>query len=450
MLMVLFLMGFTVVVVLMSCFLKLGSWLGWMVVVWGCMVNAVGVSLSVYNSVGVVNCDFGEVFCYDEVSCGLVWLLVVVVSLSLLASMDDMVRKNMEWSFLWLVVGLEVVLVFCFIVDSMIAFYVFFEGSLIPILFIVCCWGYQPERLQASKYVMLYMVVASLPLLVCVMKLFSFEGSDSFVYFYSGGSDGLQVSFLEFFGVSLAFFVKSPVYGVHLWLPKAHAEAPVGGSMLLAGVLLKLGGYGLIRFGWFLCGFSGVVLNGVICLCVLGGIFASMVCCVQIDVKGLIAYSSIGHMSLVVSGVMCGSYWGLKGGVFLMLAHGLSSCGMFFLASNLSKLCSSRMLFVIRGGVGNLFGVNFWLVVMCGFNAGVPLSLNFLSEVMLYVALVSYSLVFSVFIGVLSFLSCLYSWFFLLRYAGWSLPILGLFFIVWGFSVLCGESGLFTCYFFSG
>nr|UUJ37698.1 NADH dehydrogenase subunit 4 [Potamilus streckersoni] len=436
MLVVLFLIGFTIVVILVGCFLSLGGWLGWMVVIWGCMVSVVGISLSVYSSVGVINCGFGEVFCYDEVSCSFVWLSVVVVSLSLLGNMSDMMHKNMEWGFLWLVVGLEVVLVLCFIVDSMIAFYIFFEGSLIPILFIICCWGYQPERLQASKYIMLYMIVASLPLLVYVMKLFSFCGSDSFAYLYCGGGDGLQVGFLEFLGMSVAFLVKSPVYGVHLWLPKAHAEAPVGGSMLLAGVLLKLGGYGLIRFGWFLCGFGGVVVDGMVCLCILGGVFASVMCCAQVDIKGLIAYSSIGHMSLVVGGLMCWSSWGLSGSVFLMLAHGLSSCGLFFLASNLSKLYSSRMLFVIRGGVGSLFGINFWLVAMCGFNAGMPLSLNFLSEVILYVALVKYSLVFSVFVGVLSFLSCLYSWFFYCGTQVGGYPF-------WAYSSSLGASGFF-------
>nr|AUF70029.1 NADH dehydrogenase subunit 4 [Lampsilis siliquoidea] len=411
MLSVLFLMGFMVMVILVSYFLGSGSRLSWMIVIWGLMVSAAGVSLSMYSSVSVSNSDFGEKFCYDEISCSLVWLLVVVVSLSLVASLHDMLRKDVGWGFLFSGMGLAVVLMLCFTVDSIIAFYVFFEGSLIPTLFIVCCWGYQPERVQAGKHMVLYMVSASLPLLVYIMKLFAFYGTSSFVFFcYS--NDSVQVSFLEFFSMNMAFFVKSPVYGVHLWLPKAHAEAPVGGSMLLSGVLLKLGGYGLVRFSWYLPVFGGVVFNCVICLCILGGVFASMVCCTQIDIKSLIAYSSISHMSLVVSGVMCGSYLSLSGSLFLMVAHGLSSCGMFFLASNLSKLYGSRMLFVIRGGIGSLFGINFWLVAMCGFNAGVPLSLNFCGEVILYISLMSYSLVFGALIGVSGVFSCAYSWFF--------------------------------------
>nr|YP_003354973.1 NADH dehydrogenase subunit 4 [Venustaconcha ellipsiformis]ACQ91039.1 NADH dehydrogenase subunit 4 [Venustaconcha ellipsiformis] len=411
MLAVLFLIGFMVMVILMKCFLGFSSRLGWMVVIWGFMVSTVGVSLSVYNGMSLVNCDFGEMLCYDEVSCSLVWLLVVVVSLALIGSLDDMMCGNMGWGFLHLVTGLAVVLVLCFTVDSMVAFYIFFECSLIPTLFIVCYWGYQPERLQAGKYMMLYMISASLPLLIYIMKLFAFYGTDSFLLFYCSNSN-VQLSFLEFFMMSVAFFVKSPVYGVHLWLPKAHAEAPVGGSMVLAGVLLKLGGYGLIRFSWYLSIFGGAVFSCLICLCVLGGVFGSVVCCVQVDVKSLIAYSSIGHMSLVVSGVMCVSHLSLKGSVFLMLAHGLSSCGMFFLAKDLSKLYGSRMLFVIRGGIGSIFGVNFWLAAMCGFNAGVPLSLNFCSEVILYISLMSYSLVFGVLVGILGILSCTYSWLF--------------------------------------
>ncbi len=201
------------------------------------------------------------------------------------------------------------------------------------------------------------MVSASLPLLVYIVKLFVFYGTDRFIYYYY--NNNVQIRFLEFFRIRIAFFVKSPVYGVHLWLPKAHVEAPVGGSMLLSGVLLKLGGYGLIRFRWYLPVFGSVVFNCVVCLCVLGGIFAGMVCCIQVDIKSLIAYSSVSHISLVVSGVICAKYLRLKGRRFLIVAHGLSSCGMFFLARDLSKLYGSRILFVIRGGVGSLFGINF-------------------------------------------------------------------------------------------
>lgn len=204
---------------------------------------------------------------------------------------------------------------------------------------------------------MLYTVGASLPLLVFILFMLYVGGNRSFIL--SGVMRRLlPCGPVMFMAVVLAFLVKSPMYGVHGWLPKAHVEAPVAGSMFLAGVLLKLGGYGLIRFVGLLNLYGSVVFSCVVCLCIFGGVIASVVCCVQSDAKRLVAYSSVGHMSLVLGGVISGSFWGLGGRYLLMVAHGLSSSGMFFLVGELYKLYSSRMLFIIRGGIGNLFGIN--------------------------------------------------------------------------------------------
>nr|QDH07442.1 NADH dehydrogenase subunit 4 [Pilsbryoconcha exilis] len=381
----------------------------WWVIVWGFSLSAVLAVLIGFVSVEVSSCEFGGVFCYDEISCGLVWLSLFISGLSLLGSMDILVSGDKSEMFLVAVVSLSSVLCVCFSVDSLLLFYIFFEFSLVPILVIICGWGYQPERLRSIKYMVLYTVGASLPLLVLVFLLSIYSVSDKFSLLYAMrgvcpcGSMVLLASMM-------AFLVKSPAYGVHGWLPKAHVEAPVAGSMFLAGVLLKLGGYGLIRFYSILNLSSGVVFICLMCLCIFGGVVASVVCCAQADAKSLVAYSSVGHMSLVLGGLMSGSYWGLGGGYLLMIAHGLSSSGMFYLIGELYKMYSSRMLFVIRGGVGSLFGINLWLAFMSGFSASAPPSLSLCSEVMLCICLVSYSLWFSFFVGALGFLSCLYSW----------------------------------------
>nr|AQM37790.1 NADH dehydrogenase subunit 4 [Unio tumidus]AQM37804.1 NADH dehydrogenase subunit 4 [Unio tumidus] len=387
----------------------ISSQLGWWVSIWVCVAVSDIVILTGYVNLGVNICSYGSVFSWDEVSCWMVWLSVVISGLSLLGSNMILAQKDGEVGFLMCILGLMNVLVICFSVGSLLAFYIFFEVSLIPTFLIICGWGYQPERLRASKYMVLYTVGASLPLLMFILYLM-----------FMGGSVNLSVlnlcdvkmkGFLSFLVATMAFLVKVPMYGLHVWLPKAHVEAPVAGSMLLAGVLLKLGGYGLARFMPLLSVMDTFLFVCVICLCVFGGMVGSVVCCFQTDVKSLVAYSSVGHMSLVLCGFMSGSLLGFAGAYLLMLAHGLSSPGMFYLVSEMYKLFSSRSLFIIHGMMGNLLGINLWLALMCGFSAAAPPSLSICGEVVLYISLMSYSLLFSVFLGIMSFLSCLYSWF---------------------------------------
>nr|YP_009373451.1 NADH dehydrogenase subunit 4 [Echyridella menziesii]AQT38534.1 NADH dehydrogenase subunit 4 [Echyridella menziesii] len=378
----------------------------WWGFVWGSMFMTVVSVLIWYSSLDLFNC-FGWFFTLDNLSVSLVSLSAMVCGLSVLGSVRDVLKVSNKVGLF--VVGnwvLMVALFYCFSFGSLFSFYLFFEVSLIPILLIIIGWGYQPERLQAGKYMMLYTVGASLPLLILIMKYLSNNGM-MFIGLVNNGS--WSFSWLVLVCGSLAFLVKLPVYGFHLWLPKAHVEAPVAGSMVLAGVLLKLGGYGLVRVFKLLSFSSCASLTLILCLGLVGGVVSSMVCFSQVDVKSLVAYSSVGHMSLVFGGVYSGVEWGLSGALCMMVAHGLCSAGMFFLASEAYKFYYTRSLYLVKGGLVIMPGVSLCWFLMCVINMAAPPSLNLWSELMLVISVLSYSSLFMLLCGGMTFLAGVYS-----------------------------------------
>nr|YP_010148797.1 NADH dehydrogenase subunit 4 [Anodonta exulcerata]QQV69688.1 NADH dehydrogenase subunit 4 [Anodonta exulcerata] len=393
-----------VLLVLASSF---GQSVFWWSVLWGCILSYL-VSMGLwYSPVGLASC-WGESLVVDNFSFSLTSLTILVSSLSMLASVRDVEKLgNKSIEFVYGVLVLTMVLVLCFSLSSLLNFYIMFEFSLIPILLIILGWGYQPERLQAGKYMLLYTVSASLPLLILIVVVLAKGGS----VFWGWKFLSFESSWLVTLCASLAFLVKLPVYGFHLWLPKAHVEAPVAGSMILAGVLLKLGGYGLVRVFYSLSLFSSLIISIIFCAGLSGGIIASMVCFAQNDVKALVAYSSVGHMSLVLGGVYSNTEWGWLGCLLMMVAHGLCSSGMFFLASETYKCYSTRSLFLVKGGLVLIPGVALCWFLMCGINMAAPPSLNLWGELMLGISILSYSVMFALLTGIMTFLSGLYSWY---------------------------------------
>nr|YP_010478011.1 NADH dehydrogenase subunit 4 [Chrysodeixis acuta]UVI59368.1 NADH dehydrogenase subunit 4 [Chrysodeixis acuta] len=350
-------------------------------------------------------CNLSYMLSCDILSYGLIMLSIWISILMIMAS-ENLYKTNFYVNFfLFNVVFLLIMLYLTFSVMNMFMFYLFFEGSLIPTLLLIIGWGYQPERIQAGMYLLFYTLFVSLPLLIGIFYMYN-EMQSMLMYFLKFFNLNL---YMLYFSMIMAFLVKMPMYFVHLWLPKAHVEAPVSGSMILAGIMLKLGGYGLIRLMVFLQQIN-LKMNYIwIVISLVGGFYISLKCFCQVDIKSLIAYSSVAHMSIVISGIMVMNYWGFIGSYILMIGHGLCSSGMFCLANISYERLHSRSLYINKGMMNFMPSMSLWWFLLMSSNMAAPPSLNLMGEISLINSLMSWSWISMIMLMLISFFSAGYS-----------------------------------------
>uniref|UniRef100_A0AAU6QE24 NADH-ubiquinone oxidoreductase chain 4 n=1 Tax=Laelaps nuttalli TaxID=2902835 RepID=A0AAU6QE24_9ACAR len=359
------------------------------------MFNLIYYFLSSYNLNLFLNKNF---LLMDEISFLMIILSLWILILMLLCSNFSL---NKNFMFLFLLSNL----LMSFLSSNMIFFYIFFEITLIPMTLIIFFWGGQIERMQAGIYMFTYTIFGSMPLLLMI--------------FYLNNSFNLSFKFLQFFNINLniimtiflflGFFIKLPMYFFHLWLPKAHVEAPVTGSMILAGVMLKLGGYGLYRSLMFMNWSSLIILEKFLfSISLISGIIISLICLAQIDLKIMIAYSSVCHMSLIISGLFSGNFWGENGFILLMLSHGICSSGLFCLANMYYERFFSRNLLLLKG-MSQIFPfLGFFWFILCSFNMSAPPSMNLFSEILTIGGILKFNIMCFPFIIAISFFSGFY------------------------------------------
>ncbi|MGH9255204.1 MAG: NADH-quinone oxidoreductase subunit M [Vicinamibacterales bacterium] len=282
---------------------------------------------------------------------GISLLLVVLTSflspIALLSSWGAIERKVKEFSIFML--ALEAAMIGVFVSLDLFLFYVFWDAMLVPMYFLIGIWGYD-QRIYAAIKFMLYTLAGSVLMLVAILGLASLHNTATGTYSF----DLLRLYALDiapqtqmwfFLAFTVAFAIKVPLFPFHTWLPDAHVQAPTAGSVILAGVLLKMGTYGLLRFSFPLFpDAAAYCAPGLALLAVIGIVYGALVAMVQPDMKKLVAYSSVSHLGFVVLGICAMNVQGVQGAIYQMLAHGVSTGGLFLIVGMLSDRRHTRLI----------------------------------------------------------------------------------------------------------
>nr|ACR55943.1 NADH dehydrogenase subunit 4 [Anilius scytale] len=324
----------------------------------------------------------------DPISAPLLVMSFWLLPLTILASQKTISLEptQRQRTFMTTLMVLQMFISMTFAASNLTMMYVMFEATLIPTLILITRWGQQPERLTAGTYFIMYTLATSMPLLMAILFLNNKSNTPT-LFFMTMEPHTAWTTLLLWLACLTAFFAKMPLYGLHLWLPKAHVEAPIAGSMVLAAILLKLGGYGIIRIMQVLPTSKTDLFMPFLILSLWGAILANLTCLQQTDLKSLIAYSSVSHMGLVIAATMIQTPWALSGAMALMIAHGFTSSMLFCLANINYERTHTRILILTRGFHNIMPLMTTWWLGANLMNIAFPPSMNFTAELLITSAL---------------------------------------------------------------
>jgi NADH-quinone oxidoreductase subunit M len=318
----------------------------------------------------------------DGISMPFILLSTFLTPISILASWKSITHRVRDYMIAFLV--LEVMMVGMFASLDMLMFYLFFEGVLIPMFIIIGVWG-GAERVYAAFKFFLYTLLGSVLMLVCMLVMYHLAGTTD-IPALSAFAFSPELQFWLFLGFFASFAVKVPMWPVHTWLPDAHVQAPTAGSMILAGVLLKMGGYGFIRFSLpMFPDASEYFAPFIFALSIVAVIYTSLVALAQSDMKKLIAYSSVAHMGFVTIGIFTLTEQGIAGAMFQMISHGLVSAALFFCVGVVYDRLHTREISAYGGVVDAMPRYAAFFMFMMLASVGLPGTSGFVGEMLVLV-----------------------------------------------------------------
>lgn len=331
-----------------------------------------------FLGLNILNIDF--YFGLDGLSIYFFFLTALLIFICVLFSWGgEKIKENMFNLLL-----LELLLLLVFSALDLILFYVFFEAILIPMFFLVGFLGSRARKIRAAYLLFFYTLFGSLLMLIGLIYIYSKFGSLNIEYISTNSFSELEQKclWLAFF---LSFASKIPMFPFHIWLPEAHVEAPTIGSVLLAGILLKLGVYGFLRYSLTLFPFASLYFSPLVyLLSIIGIIYASFTAIRQTDIKRIIAYSSIAHMNLVTIGIFSFTVAGIEGSLLQSISHGFVSGGMFLMVGILYERYHSRLLYYYGGLVHVMPLYSTYLLVFTMANIALPGTSSFVGEFLLF------------------------------------------------------------------
>ncbi len=313
----------------------------------------------------------------DGIAMPFVLLTTLLMPICILASWESITTRVKEYMVAFLVLETLMIGVFCAL--DLVLFYLFFEAGLIPMFLIIGVWGGK-NRIYASFKFFLYTLLGSLLMLLAIMAMYGVAGTTDIVTLLktSFPSSMQKWLWLAFFA---SFAVKMPMWPVHTWLPDAHVEAPTAGSVILAGILLKMGGYGFIRFSLPMFPEASQYFAPLVwTLSIIAIVYTSLVALVQEDMKKLIAYSSVAHMGFVTMGLFAMNAQGVQGAVFQMVSHGLVSGALFLCVGVVYDRLHTREISAYGGIVKNMPMYAFVMMLFTMANVGLPGTSGFVGE----------------------------------------------------------------------